>query len=713
MPEQISLLISGSWLYYFIAASLLALLAWYYYRITIPVVSSAKRIFLLILRSTILLTLALLLFSPALNLVFTSIQNPVNYFFIDRSESIRFDDGTKREEVINKFLADLAASPLGKNSKVFSFSKSVDSITANSNSGKLKFDGEVTNFENIFEFAKEKKLKNATITIVSDGVMTDGTNPLVSAGKLGIPVWSVLIGDSTVKKDIAVENVLYNDYIFKGSRSPVTATLQVAGFPNTDIKVDLTEDGRIIESATVSVDKNGSTSISFTYIPKSTGIKKLAVTAKNFPAEVNKQNNTFPFFVNVIDNRKKVLVLSGAPTPDVTFIKNALSGDSNLTVRSMTFDASDKPLEKDINSSVLDSTGVLVLVNYPVKSIPGAIQDKVVDLISNRNVPVFILINQYSDLALLKKIEPWLPVTLRPGAGVHFEAQLSMAEGVERNPLFYSSDPATLKEWDALPPVLIPNLRADARPESQVLAYVKLNNKVLPNPLIVSRNFGFKRSLAIIAGDIWKWKLKAKKERLFDDFLFSSAKWLGAVKDKKRFSVRTNKRFYSRNEQVEFIAEAYTESFDPLSDADVKILINSPNGKTEFNLSPVGAGIYQGIYKPEKAGDHTFTGTGLLAGNTFGTDQGTFNIGDVNIEMVDPYADPGFLRDLSSLTGGNFYTYTNYLKFFDELEKTNRETSVEFKENKSHNLWNNSWMLVVLVLLLSTEWFLRKREGMM
>ncbi|GAB1349339.1 hypothetical protein MASR1M107_15530 [Ignavibacteriales bacterium] len=713
MPEQISLLISGSWWFYTIAAILLALLAWYFYRITVPVVSLPKRYFLFALRGSILLVIALLLFSPVLNLAFTSIETPVHYFFVDRSESISFKDGTKREETVTQFLSDLAASPLGKNSKVFSFAKSVDSISANSPNQKLKFDGEVTNFENIFAFAKEKKLKNATISIISDGVMTDGTNPLFSAEKLGIPVFSVMLGDSSAKKDIVVENVVFNDYIFKGSRSPVTATIQVAGFPDTEIKISLTEDGQILDSQVISLDKSGSTSVSFTYTPKSTGIKKLAVTAQNFPGEVNKQNNIFPFFVNVIDNRKKVLVLSGAPTLDVTFIKNALSGDSNLTVRSMTFDASDKPLEKDINNSVFDSTGVLFLLNYPSKTIPGAVSEKVIDLISNKNVPFFILINQYSEPSLLKKLEPWLPVTISPGIGVDFEAQPGIAQGVERNPLFYTSDPAALKDWDALPPVLIPNLRVDARPESQVLAYVKLNNKLLPNPLIVSRNFGFKRSIAIIAGDVWKWKLKAKKEKLFDDFLFSSAKWLGAAKDKKRFSVRTNKKFYSRNEQVEFIAEAYTESFDPLSDADVKVALNSSKGKSEFNLSPVGFGIYQGIFKPETAGDYTFAGTGVLAGTQFGSDQGTFNVGDVNIELVDPYSNPGFLRDLSSLTDGTFYTYPNYLKLFDELERKNKESATSVKETQTHNLWNNPWLLVLLVSLFSLEWFLRKREGMM
>jgi hypothetical protein len=711
LPDNFSLLISGSWLYYLVVAVLLCFIAIFYYRITIPVISKPKKYLLLSLRALILLVLALLLFSPIANFSFKTTETPVNYFFIDKSESMSFNDGMKRETIVKKFLSDLVASPLGKNAKVFSFSNSIDTLDLKKNA-KLKFDGAVTNFEQIFKFAKEKKLKNASISIISDGVVTDGANPAFIAEKLELPVFSVAIGDSSAKKDILVENVVFNEYQFVGSKSPISASIQIAGFPNTDIKVTLTEDGRPVDNQVVSIDEDGYTSTILNYSPRTTGIKKMAVSVQNFPSEANKQNNIYPFFVTVLDNKKKVLIVSGAPTPDVSFIKNALSGDSNLTVRSMTFDASTTPLEKDINSSVFDSTGVLFLVNYPSKAIPQKIFDDIVKLISERNLPFFILINQYSDMALLKKIEPYLPVTIQTGAGVDFEGQIGLAEGAERNPLFYSAQPGSLKEWENLPPVFIPNIRANARPESQVIAFVKLNSKVLPNPLIVSRNFGFKRSLAIIAGDIWKWKLKAKKANLFDDFLFGSAKWLGAVKDKKRFSIRTNKRFYTRNEQVEFIAEAYTESFDPLSDAEVVVNLTSQKGKTTFSLSPLGAGIYQSVYKPENSGDYSFTSTATLDGKPFGSDVGSFNIGDINIEFVDPYTDAGFLRNLSSLTDGQFYSNSDYLKLFDDLAKFNKESSTEVKNSVGYNLWTNPYLLISLILLLSIEWFLRKREGM-
>ncbi len=113
-----------------------------------------------------------------------------------------------------------------------------------------------------------------------------------------------------------------------------------------------------------------------------------------------------------------------------------------------------------------------------------------------------------------------------------------------------------------------------------------------------------------------------------------------------------------------------------------------------------------------RPGDHSFSAVATLDGKPAGTDQGIFNVGDVDIEMLDPYTNTTLLRDLSGISGGSFYTYRNYLPLFDELKKYNEEAAQKVKLNVSHQLWSNPWLLGLLVLLLSAEWFFRKREGM-
>ncbi len=68
-------------------------------------------------------------------------------------------------------------------------------------------------------------------------------------------------------------------------------------------------------------------------------------------------------------------------------------------------------------------------------------------------------------------------------------------------------------DWSNLPPINQPIVSLSVKPESKIISKVKINNQPRNNPLIVSRNFGSKRSVVLIGKDIWKWKLQtATKE---------------------------------------------------------------------------------------------------------------------------------------------------------------------------------------------------------
>ena len=106
---------------------------------------------------------------------------------------------------------------------------------------------------------------------------------MLIAQKPGMPVFTVAIGDSDAKKDIAIENVSYNEYVIRGSRTPISPTISFAGFPGTEAKVELLENGTAIASENASLENDGTTSLLFNYVPKTTGIIKLAVRVQTFP----------------------------------------------------------------------------------------------------------------------------------------------------------------------------------------------------------------------------------------------------------------------------------------------------------------------------------------------------------------------------------------------------------------------------------------------
>ncbi len=94
----------------------------------------------------------------------------------------------------------------------------------------------------------------------------------------------------------------------------------------------------------------------------------------------------------------------------------------------------------------------------------------------------------------------------------------------------------------------------NARVESKTLAQINMNNSIVKSPLIISNNFSGKRSIAVLAKDIWKWKLQVAPKGLdvFDNFIVNSLRWLRASEEQKLVKIKTSKKIFSQGERIEF-----------------------------------------------------------------------------------------------------------------------------------------------------------------
>jgi hypothetical protein len=272
-----------------------------------------------------------------------------------------------------------------------------------------------------------------------------------------------------------------------------------------------------------------------------------------------------------------------------------------------------------------------------------------------------------------------------------------------------------ITDWNNLPPISQPIVSLTLKPESKLLAKVRINNQPRNNPLIVSRSFGSKRALSVIGKDIWKWKLQtaSKDLALFDNFIFSTARWLNAPDDQKRVRIKTSKKLYSSDEMVEFSAQVYDESFNPVNDAEVKLNISNKDFKEELNLTSVGGGLYEGSILTIKNGDYFFNGTATINNKSLGDDRGTFNIGDVEIEMIDSRMNYELLNLLATQTNGKYFDSDQYGMLFEYLKKLNSKSTKEKLVKSEIRLWSDEWLLIIVILLFATEWFIRKRSGML
>jgi hypothetical protein len=708
--DKIDLSLSFNYIYFVIGVIILAGYSYYVYRYTLPPVSNFKRYFLLILRSLALALLLFIFFEPVITLTKKIILTPTNLFYFDDSRSMLIDDKTNRLGTIKDLIKKINNSSIDKNNEYFSFGSSVKLLNGD-NLNQLKFSEPYTDFASIFRDIKQTDKNIVSITIISDGVITAGSTPIYTAEKLGIPVFTVGIGDSSRQNDIQIKNIIHNDFIYAETPTTILATILNSGFSDKPASVSLFDGNQLLEQKNIILDKSGVNSVSFDYTPKQSGEKKLSVKIDKVKGESTLLNNQKIFYINVLSNKINVLLIAGSPSPDLTFIKNTLSNDNNLTVNTLTQIASGKFLEQNADSK-LDSANIIFLIGYPTNSVSDDFYNLLVNKLENKNTPLFFILTGDVSVNKLNRLKNILPFKIQNIENNYVQVQPDIQINEINNPILQGT---TISEWNNLPPVEQAYSIINVNPESKILSKVQIANTPRNIPLIISRSFGSKRAIAIMAKDIWRWKLQTanKNLTLFDNFLINSVRWLNAPEDKKRVKVITSKKFYSSGESVEFTAQVYDESFNPVNRAEVKINITSNDYKTELLLNSLGSGLYEGSFLPDQNGDYTFAGSALLDGKNLGTDKGNFNVGDMEVEFLDTKMNYDFLNLLSTQTKGKYFPPSKIDDLISELKNIDLQSSKEKITTSEIRLWSDEWFMAIVILLFAVEWFLRKKSGML
>lgn len=711
--EEISLHLTYPAIYFIIAIILIGSYSYYVYRFTIPSVSKSKKIILVALRTLALVTILFIFFEPILSFTKKIIFEPVNLIFVDNSRSITIDDGTDRINDVKDIVENFLSNPISANDEINLFGDQVIKLSEDS-LNKLDFQDPVTNISHVISSIKRDEKNYSTITLITDGVITSGSNSIYAASNLNLPIFTIGIGDTTQIIDVSVKRVLANNLLYAETPTTIEATIQNNGLSNRYVYISLYEDNILIEQKNIELSSSGIQNELFTYVPKTSGEKKLTVTISKLNDEFTSANNRKVFYINVLSNKVRVLVIAGSPSPDLTFIKNALRREDSFTVKSLTQISKDRFVEEG-SMAFIDSADIFFLIGFPSFNTPQDVITKIVKRIGDDRIPYFITISNGTDINKLSLIQADLPFSIRSTYQGFREVQPQVFDDQKNNPIIQNNSTNIVEAWNDLPPIYQPSYDFLPKPESKVIAKVKVNNVVLNSPLILSRNFSSKRSIAVLGVNIWKWKLQTvrKKDNLFDKFILNSVRWLNASDTDKRVSIKSIKRNYSLGEIVEFTAQVYDEAINPVSDAEVKLNITSANDNYELDLQSIGNGLYEGQIRINDKDDYKFTGSVTLEGELIGRDNGRFNVGELDIEMINPRMDFEFLNLLANETNGEFAFADDYEKLINKIRSINEKTRKDKIITSDISLWSYEWLMAIVIFLFSLEWFLRKRAGML
>jgi hypothetical protein len=695
--------------------------AFLFYRYTLPPLAPLRRVLLSVIRSLALVLMLLIFFEPVLRLVNTDQQAAGLAVLIDNSESMTIPTARNRaggiRELLNK--SELSHLSSGAKMNLHLFASKLQPEQSGL-PDSLRFDGETTDLSATLAGLKglidKENIRGAVL--ITDGNFTNGRNPIYDAEALGIPVFTVGVGDTAEQKDILVSKALSNTIAYAETRVPVDIAVRSSGYADQNVEVTLSEGSSLVDRAVLKVKEGAHEYPLRMFIePKEEGTKKYSVNVSRLPGELTEKNNTRSFFIKVLRSKLKILLLAGAPNPDLSAVRQALTEDGHFAVTSYVQKSRDVFYEGAFRRPALDSADCLVLVGFPSQGSSPAILQQVADAVEREKKPVFFINSRKMDYSKLQQLEPALPFTWS-GVGQNEILVGASVPALHRNhPLTSLQGAMTEETWQRLPPIFKTQTIFRAKPESDVLAAGTFQNTVIGEPIILARNINGQKSYAITGEGVWRWRLLVQDDTRLANFfpllVGNVVRWLTTREDQKRVRIAPAREVFTTAEPVEMTGQVYDEQLRPEDDAEVTVELEHGKEKTRISLNAAGNGRYEGSLDGLPGGDYTYTGKATAGGTVLGEDRGKFSVGQVNVEFLQTRMNKQLLEQVAFQTGGKYYDIDSAGGLSRDITSAVKLEPKELVSASEIELWNWKYLAGVIIFLFALEWFIRKRSGML
>ncbi|NDF60811.1 MAG: hypothetical protein EB100_06985, partial [Crocinitomicaceae bacterium] len=170
------------------------------------------------------------------------------------------------------------------------------------------------------------------IVLLSDGNYTKGSHPRYTAQNIPFaPIYTIGIGDTLDKKDQSITDLTANEFAFLNSRFLIEAEISSSKLNGNSTIAHLLKNGKKIASKKVQYTDEKNQKVNFEINASEIGMQQYTVSLSPIQDEYTVKNNLQSIYIEVLDNRNKILLLTGAPHPDVTALKSVLEKDENIS----------------------------------------------------------------------------------------------------------------------------------------------------------------------------------------------------------------------------------------------------------------------------------------------------------------------------------------------------------------------------------------------
>ncbi len=664
-----------------------------YYRYKGPW-SKAMNRFLAILRFLLITQLTMLLFGPLLRMIRNTYEKPAVVLAIDNSASIaEVTDSVKRvrfKQQLEKLSASLENA--GYSTEIRTLGRPVPL----SGALEIRYNEKSTDLYKLLNSIRnDYESRNLTeVVLISDGLFNRGMNPVYS--DFPFKLYAVGIGDTVRHPDINLNALLYNKIAYQGNKFPLIAEVFTTGLEGQTIEIDISHKGKNVASKTFKVTRDEQFDrIRFLLDASDKGIQRYVVKAKPVEKEFITANNTKEAYIDIIEGKLKILIAAPSPHPDIKALRSAIEKNRNYEVTRFI------PVIDQYKKEKYDA---VILHGIPdhKHQFGNLLND-----VKNHQLPAWFIVSSHTDLRQFNRIN----------GIVKFQTVTIQKDLVfpvfNKDFKIFNYSPQYGKKLALYPPVIVPFTKIRIRPGSEIMLYQKVGNIPTAKPLLVLFRQNATKRAVLLGEGTWKWRLQEyardKNFDAFDELVSKIIQFLATKSDKRRFRVYPVKNEFINNEPVIFETEIYNEIYENIYGYKIDLSIKNEAGQTtgysfvtsENNSKYMINGLGKGIYTYEAKSN--VDGKIMVSG-------GRFTVKDLQIESTRLRADFALLRTLASNNGGKFYTLNQLGDLEQELLKEKPKDKIYSSEDYLAII-NMKWGFFILILLASTEWFLRKYYG--